>query len=199
MGGLAFVPPATFLYIATEIWYGNVIPSCYLVNSSDIKDYIMDKGWMDGFSRIYNTRKPKDEARKLPKSKIERGENTENESERSKKVPDDSSTVRNGMIPHQPILKGEENKVYRNKTIKKNRAHNQAHTKSRNDVMLYELDGIQTCRHIPGDAPKPKKKSIDSSRKLKRTNDTSNVPPISIIKTISRYNIKKLIQLRYRY
>ena len=63
IGGLAFVQPATFLYIGTQIWYGNVIPSCYLINSSDIKDYIMDKGWWNGFSKIYDKRKPKDEIR----------------------------------------------------------------------------------------------------------------------------------------
>ena len=39
-----------------QIWYGCVIPSCYLLNSDYIKDTIMEHGWMSALSQIYTKR-----------------------------------------------------------------------------------------------------------------------------------------------
>lgn len=39
-----------------QIWYGCVIPSCYLLNSDYIKDTIMEHGWMNALSQIYTQR-----------------------------------------------------------------------------------------------------------------------------------------------
>ena len=60
IGVLALVPPATYLYTATIIWYGNIIPSCYLINSSDMKNFIIDLGWSNALSNLYKKRLPKD-------------------------------------------------------------------------------------------------------------------------------------------
>ena len=55
---LSLVHPATFLYIGVEIWYGNVIPSCYLLNSSDTKAFIMEQGWVIALSNLFRKSKP---------------------------------------------------------------------------------------------------------------------------------------------
>ena len=58
LGCLSLVHPATFLYIGVEIWYGNVIPACYLLNSSDTKAFIMEQGWVIALSKIFKNSKP---------------------------------------------------------------------------------------------------------------------------------------------
>ena len=59
LGCLSLVHPATFLYIAVEIWYGNVIPACYLLNSSGTKAFIMEQGWVMAVSKLFTKSKPK--------------------------------------------------------------------------------------------------------------------------------------------
>ena len=39
-----------------QIWYGCVIPSCYLFNSEYIKDIIMERGWIHALSQVYTER-----------------------------------------------------------------------------------------------------------------------------------------------
>ena len=58
LGCLSLLQPATFLYIGVEIWYGNVIPSCYLLNSSDTKAFIMEQGWVIALSNLFKKSKP---------------------------------------------------------------------------------------------------------------------------------------------
>ena len=58
LGFLSLLQPATFLYIGVEIWYGNVIPSCYLLNSSDTKAFIMEQGWVIALSNLFKKSKP---------------------------------------------------------------------------------------------------------------------------------------------
>ena len=58
LGCLSLVHPATFLYIGVEIWYGNVIPACYLLNSSDTKAFIMEQGWAIALSKLFKKSKP---------------------------------------------------------------------------------------------------------------------------------------------
>ena len=57
IGFFTAIPHANYMYTATLIWYGNVIPSCYLINSSDIKEFIMKNGWHAGLSKIYTKKK----------------------------------------------------------------------------------------------------------------------------------------------
>ena len=46
----------TVMLTGLQIWYGCVIPSCYLLNSDYIKDTIMEHGWMNALSQIYTQR-----------------------------------------------------------------------------------------------------------------------------------------------
>ena len=46
----------TIMLTGLQIWYGCVIPSCYLLNSDYIKDTIMEHGWMNALSQIYTKR-----------------------------------------------------------------------------------------------------------------------------------------------
>ena len=57
--GLSFLRPATYMYISTQIWYGIIIPSCYLMNCSDIKAFILDRGWLAALSELYSKRPKK--------------------------------------------------------------------------------------------------------------------------------------------
>ena len=50
---LAFLPTLTptmgsngFVYISIQVLYGNIIPSCYLMNNSNFKSIAMDNGWI---------------------------------------------------------------------------------------------------------------------------------------------------------
>ena len=57
---LSVLRPPTFLYFGVLIWYGNVIPSCYLINSNDTKKFIMDQGWMAAMFELYKKKIPKE-------------------------------------------------------------------------------------------------------------------------------------------
>ena len=165
MGSFAIIRPAAFLYIATEIWYGNVIPSCYLVNSSDIKDFIMDKGWLKGVSKIYKTRKANDEVRKSPNHE----ENKQNPNIRVKSESDSKTShiARNRIRPGQPTSKddgteGANTQIQTKKQKQSERRTVRAKKQLCEDVILHDLDGIQASQHIPGDASKCRKISIDN-------------------------------------
>ena len=80
---VSFLKPATYLYIMTQIWYGNIIPSCYLVNSSEIKDFIQNHGWLMALSKIYG-RKEKNTARSNNNADLE---NAPERKESQKPVP----------------------------------------------------------------------------------------------------------------
>ena len=54
-----FLKGATCLYIVTQIWYGSIIPSCYLMNCTDIKVFILEHGWLDGLSKLYSEKTKK--------------------------------------------------------------------------------------------------------------------------------------------
>ena len=58
LGFLSLLQPATFLYIGVEIWYGNLIPSCYLLNSSHTKAFIVEQGWAIALSNLFKKSKP---------------------------------------------------------------------------------------------------------------------------------------------
>ena len=57
---LALVPIPIFVYAAVLVWYGIVIPSCYLINSSESKKYIIEKGWVNAISILYRKKEPRE-------------------------------------------------------------------------------------------------------------------------------------------
>ena len=77
VSSLAFLPIFTdiensngYLYITIQILYGNIIPSCYLMNNSNFKSVVMDNGWIAALSTIYSkTQDPKTTAQNPTKSK----------------------------------------------------------------------------------------------------------------------------------
>ena len=40
------------------LWYGLVVPSCYLINNDDTKTLIMKHGWLIALSRVYTEKQP---------------------------------------------------------------------------------------------------------------------------------------------
>ena len=48
------------MYAGVLIWYGIVIPSCYLINSSDNKKSIIEEGWVNGILKLYKKKDPND-------------------------------------------------------------------------------------------------------------------------------------------
>ena len=145
MGGLALVPPATFLYLGTQMWYGNIIPSCYLINSSDIKDYIMDNGWWNGFSKIYSKRNSKDELKNDSKGNSKNRKRKKNISNKSRVFPGPSNGDSNEKSIGKQVCESDKNNdihhsIENNKNDKLNKA-----------VILHDLEGIQTCQHVDED------------------------------------------------
>ena len=53
MIGLAFLRPMVITNIGTAIWYALIIPSCYLMNSNENKDSIMEHGWTNLARDLY--------------------------------------------------------------------------------------------------------------------------------------------------
>ena len=152
MGGLALVPPATFLYLGTQMWYGNIIPSCYLINSSDIKDYIMDNGWWDGFSKIYSKRSPKDEARNNSKGNSENCAKKKNMNKKSQVFPEPSTSHSNGISIDKHDCENGKNNNHHSVQNNKNKERNSG-------VILHDLEGIQTCQHVDEDIQNHQMKS----------------------------------------
>lgn len=58
IAALSFLRHAHILYTIGMIWYGSVIPSCYLINFSDTKNSIIDEGWATGLSKLYKKKEP---------------------------------------------------------------------------------------------------------------------------------------------
>ena len=59
---LAFLPSLTntensngYIYITIMILYGNIIPSCYLMNNTNFKSLVMDNGWIAAMATVYST------------------------------------------------------------------------------------------------------------------------------------------------
>ena len=57
---------AEIMYCVSLIWYGNVIPSCYLINSNYCKDTIMDDGWTMAITKLYHNNNKKDSKCSVP-------------------------------------------------------------------------------------------------------------------------------------
>jgi len=73
---LALVRHSIFLYAGVLIWYGIVIPSCYLINSSGNKKSVIEEGWINAISKLYKKRDPRD---KHTPAKPKNSENCKND------------------------------------------------------------------------------------------------------------------------
>lgn len=103
---LSTIPHANVMYTSTIFWYGNVIPSCYLINSSDMKTFIMEQGWVRAALKLYKKKEPKDRPSSARDRNLER-KRTKNVTDTSRGVPGDYS---------QNHCRGEENKKKQNCT-----------------------------------------------------------------------------------
>lgn len=140
MGSLSSVRPATYLYIGTQFWYGCVIPSCYLINSSDTKSFIMDQGWLIALRDLYKKHKPK----KKPTSHTNRESGV-------KKVEENCAgevfTARTGVISGRNNLKHDQNE-----NGSKQDTFNQPKNLLCRGIVLHELEYISdndTIRSSP--------------------------------------------------
>ena len=43
-----------YVYITIQLLYGNIIPSCYLMNNSNFKSVVMKNGWIAAISKVYS-------------------------------------------------------------------------------------------------------------------------------------------------
>ena len=46
------------LFFPFSLWYGLVVPSCYLINADDTKNLIMEHGWLTALRRVYTEKQP---------------------------------------------------------------------------------------------------------------------------------------------
>lgn len=143
LGCLAFVPSATYLYIAIEIWYGIVIPSCYLVNCSDIKKSIMEKGWVSAICNLYTKKKPKNRPTSAPRRNLE-----------EKKAKDEVQGAHSGTIDEQPNNlknKKESSQVHSrgkyNQDDSTDETYKQTSRKKSGTVIVHDLDNLSVIYH----------------------------------------------------
>jgi hypothetical protein len=101
---LSTIPHANIMYTSVIFWYGNVIPSCYLINRSDMKSFIMEQGWVRAVLELYKKKKPKERPSSARDKNKERNK-TENGNNTSRGFPGDSL---------QNPCRGEENKKKQN-------------------------------------------------------------------------------------
>ena len=102
MIGLAFLRPMVITNIGTAIWYALIIPSCYLMNSNENKDSIMEDGWTNLARDLYakKTRKyePKSTDRNIQKSSQFMKDFPKNNPTTCKKCITPNATQNNGAI-----------------------------------------------------------------------------------------------------
>ena len=122
----------------------------------------MDKGWWNGFSRIYDKRKPKDEIRNPSNKDPEMSSGKKSHRRKSHDFPEQPKIVPNEIVLDRPISEDNDNNDI-NSSIK-----NQENEPRIENVILYDLDGIQKCQHIPEDIPELQiESSIKSETKKK--------------------------------
>ena len=56
---LMFFKDAHIMYVFMLIWFGNVIPACYLINFDDNKKSIIEDGWISTFSKVFRNKDKK--------------------------------------------------------------------------------------------------------------------------------------------
>ena len=128
---MAFLHPATYLYISMQMWYGNIIPSCYLMNCSDIKRFIMERGWVTAMSKLF-VKKPKDTVRRR---------NVENRPGENKRQGHKPDTVREEHNDGEPKMKEDQtttNVKTKNK-VEDGDTFYQTNRRKNRGVILHEL------------------------------------------------------------
>ena len=97
---LAFHHKVSILNTFALFWYGNVIPSCYLINFVHNKKSIMNDGWRTTISQLYRKKTVK---RNLTSSNAQIPTNSRQNEER---VHDESNAInatRNKIVPESKI------------------------------------------------------------------------------------------------
>ena len=56
---LMFFKDAHIMYVFMLIWFGNVIPACYLINFDDNKKSIIEDGWISTLSKVFRNKDKK--------------------------------------------------------------------------------------------------------------------------------------------
>ena len=99
--GMALIPKDIFLHIAYLIWYANVIPSCYLINTSDNKDSIIDKGWAFVISKLFENKRERDRKNLYEQARLEKKQKAEKaQAENSALTSDESIASDRSTMPH---------------------------------------------------------------------------------------------------
>ena len=139
---LSAIPHANYLYTFTLIWYGNVIPSCYLTNSMDIKILMMEDGWWNGLSKIYR----KKTSHQMPSSSQKRNLETKKDSNKVKGVKDNEEgsdqckeSSKSGEGIKATMIQDGLNKYQKGSTTK-NRKENTS--KIRQGVIINDLEQV---------------------------------------------------------
>ena len=83
------------LFFPFSMWYGLVVPSCYLINTDDTKTLIMEHGWLTALRRIYIERQPQNilptQHQKHNKLEVITGANKDNDT-RIQKTEEETTT-----------------------------------------------------------------------------------------------------------
>ena len=131
---LQFLKPATYLYIGTQIWYGSIIPSCYLMNCTDIKVFILEHGWLAGLSKLYSEKQK------------------ESNQEVQRKQPENAPEARNSGTNRleMPTLEEEQNVGKKNKTKAKHTLTKRLKRKVGNVDTCFQENPKEKNRHSEG-------------------------------------------------
>lgn len=128
--------------IGTGIWYAIIIPSCYLMNSNEIKDSIMENGWTNIVRDIYakKTQKyvPDSPSRKVqnPTQSIKDSPKPGPTTRKQFMIQNDSKN--NGGIAQNDDTPSESGS---------NRAVNKTKDKMRNELIIHDLETGHLERH----------------------------------------------------
>ena len=137
---LALLTIPIFMYVGVLMWYGIVIPSCYLINSADNKTSIIEEGWVNVISKLYK--------KKSPREKYNSGKANDSESCRnntkgrgpSAENTQEEETVRWASAPKPHSIKSGPSKI--SKTCEKDSFHT-AKFQLKSGLILQDLD--DTC------------------------------------------------------
>ena len=76
IAALSFLKHAHILYTVGMIWYGNIIPLCYLINTADTKKLILEDGWTSALSKLCKKKEPKNAIETKSRMAMKNGERT---------------------------------------------------------------------------------------------------------------------------
>ena len=174
IAAFTFFRHAHILYTVGMIWYGNIIPLCYLINSTDTKKSILEEGWTSALSKICQKKEPKNsieaKSRMTMEKRRETTRNTKNNesdaNDKRENVSDESNTDENHTetetetvtMPDtttvdEVSIAGYKKKCgegkHNIKTTKTRQIDYEASKrnpiKKRNDILLYDLEHTNTA------------------------------------------------------